>query len=104
MPFRGLMPAPQKLDQLKVEGSAWLESRKREQGDAEVEVLGRADYLRAEAGRDGRARLRAVPEARDQRADVLRLEEEVRRDGRGGGPPREPARGRKPPVSRAERT
>src|SRR5512136_704116 len=64
--------------------------------DAEVEVHGGADRPGASPGRCGRRSVRPVPEAGDQRADLLRLEEEVCRNGRGRDAPGEAARGREP--------
>ena len=47
--------------------------------DEDIEVHGRADRLRFEASRDGDPGARGLPEDGDLGANVLSLEEEVRR-------------------------
>src|SRR5947209_8443844 len=52
-------------------------------------------------GRERDAGDGALPQARDQRGDVLPVEAEVRRDGNRGAPPRQAAGGGKRPAQAA---
>src|SRR5271169_2021888 len=104
----GAIPAPEKLDQSKLEFSRNVDRRTRHE---EEPVHGRADHRDIEAARGRNKDGGSVPGARDQRGDVLWLEIEVRRHGRkrsaaaeGDGrrePPSEAAGGGAEPARRS---
>ena len=72
----------------------WNPDHRRGTGDEAKQVHGRADHRGAAGAGGGRVGRRALPQARNVVGDVLRLEGEVRRDGRVGREAAQGARGR----------